>query len=108
LSRKQHKRFKNDKTKSSKNHEKVKRKLFKECQRLTNRVKDRNHKLSRKIVDKFDLIVYEDLKLKKMVEKRNAKDKKRKINKYTAKGLKEVSLKMISDFTIYKAKEAGK
>jgi putative transposase len=69
LSKKQQPRFKGDKTKFSKNHSKAKKKLVKECQRLTNRVKDRNHKITRRIVDKFDLIVYEDLKLKKMVER---------------------------------------
>ncbi|KLL02323.1 MAG: transposase IS605 [Mycoplasmataceae bacterium RC_NB112A] len=108
LSKKQQPRFKGDKVKFSKNHGKAKRKLVKECQRLTNRVKDRNHKLTRRIIDKFDLIIYEDLKLKKMVEKKNAKGKKRKISKYTAKGLQEVSLFQITNFTIYKAKEAGK
>ena len=108
LSRKQQPRFKEDKTKSSKNHGKAKKKLVKECQRLTNRVKDRNHKITRRIVDKFDLIVYEDLKLKKMTEKKNKQGKKRKISKYSVKGLKEASLSMIKDFSIYKAKEAGK
>ncbi|CAI2195741.1 20010_t:CDS:2, partial [Funneliformis geosporum] len=108
LSRKQQPRFKGDKTKISKKHERVKRKLVKECQRLTNRVKDRNHKITRRIVDKFDLIVYEDLKLKKMTEKKNKQGKKRKIGRYSVKGLKETSLSMIVDFSIYKAKEAGK
>ena len=46
--------------------------------------------------------------MKKMVEKKSVKGKKRKISKYTAKGLQEVSLSMIKDFSIYKAKEAGK
>ncbi|CAI2194194.1 18527_t:CDS:2 [Funneliformis geosporum] len=77
-----------DKTKLSKNHNKAKKKLVKECQRLTNRVKDRNHKITRRIVDKNDLIVYEDLKLKKMKEKKK-QGKKRKISKYSVKGLQE-------------------
>jgi putative transposase len=108
LSRKQQPRFKGDKTKSSKNHEKSKKKLVKECQLLTNRVKDRNHKITRKIVDKFNLVVYEDLKLKKMKEKKNKWGKKRKISKYSVKGLQEASLSQIANFTLYKAKEAGK
>jgi len=48
-------------------------------------MKDRNHKLSRKLVNVFDLIAYEDLKLKKMSEKKA--NQKRKINKYTVKSL---------------------
>ena len=69
------------------------------------RINDLNHKLSRKIVDKFDLIAYEDLKLSKAFEKQ---DKKRKFSKYTVEGLSRLR---IADFFAkldYKAKLKGK
>lgn len=72
---------------------------------MVRRINDRNHKLSKKIVDKFDLIAYEDLKLSKAFEKQ---DKKRKFSKYTVKGLSELR---IADFFAkldYKAKLKGK
>jgi len=69
-------------------------------------MKDRNHKLSRKLVNVFDLIAYEDLKLKKMSEKKP--NQKRKINKHTVKSLQQASLRMLGDFTTYKVQETGK
>ena len=39
-------------------------------------MKDRNHKLSRKLVDKFDLIGLEDLKSKAMTERKENKKRK--------------------------------
>jgi putative transposase len=69
-------------------------------------MKDRNHKLSRKLVNVFDLIAYEDLKLKKMSKKKP--NQKRKINKYTVKSLQQASLRMLGDFTTYKVQETGK
>ena len=69
-------------------------------------MKDRNHKLSRKLVNIFDLIAYEDLRLKKMSEKKP--NQKRKINKYTVKSLQQTSLRTLGDFVTYKVKETGK
>ncbi|WP_172575276.1 zinc ribbon domain-containing protein [endosymbiont GvMRE of Glomus versiforme] len=73
---------------------------------MVRRINDRNHKLSKKIVDKFDLIAYEDLKLSKAPEKKP--NQKRKFSKYTVKGLSELR---ISDFfakLTYKAEIKGK
>ncbi|CAG8557300.1 29284_t:CDS:2, partial [Racocetra persica] len=101
LSRKQHKRNEDDLTKNSKHFEKARLKLMKAFRKVVRRINDRNHKLSRKIVDKFDLIAHENLKLSKTFEK---KDNKRKFSKYTVKGLSELR---ISDFFAklnYKAK----
>jgi putative transposase len=88
--RKKHKRFKEDNTENSKNFKQAKLKLVREFKKISNRMKDRNHKLSRKLVNIFDLIAYEDLKLKKMSEKKP--NQKRKINKYTVKSLQQASL----------------
>ena len=74
---------------------------------MVRRINDRNHKLSRKIVDKFDLIAIEDLKLSKAFEKPKKKQK-RKFSKYTVKSLSELG---ISDFFAklkYKAEMKGK
>jgi len=106
MSRKQHKRFKDDNTENSKWFERVRLKLAHEFKKISNRMKDRNHKLSRKLVNVFDLIAYEDLKLKKMSKKKP--NQKRKINKYTVKSLQQASLRMLGDFTTYKVQETGK
>ena len=55
--------------------------------RVSNRMKDLNHKLSRKLVNKFDLIAFEDLNPSEMVKKVDKKGKKRKVGKYTADGM---------------------
>ncbi|CAI2194024.1 10383_t:CDS:2, partial [Funneliformis geosporum] len=105
LSRKQHKRNEEDLTEKSKNFEKARLKLMKAFRKVVCRINDLNHKLSKKIVDKFDLIAYEDWKLSKAFEK---KDKQRKFSKYTVKGLSELR---IADFFAkldYKAKLKGK
>ena len=106
MSRKKHKRFKENNSENSKGFERTRLKLAHEFKKISNRMKDRNHKLSRKLVNVFDLIAYEDLKLKKMSEKKP--NQKRKINKYTAKSLQQASLRMLGDFTTYKVQETGK
>ncbi|MEG7978454.1 MAG: transposase [Mollicutes bacterium UO1] len=55
--------------------------------RVSNRMKDLNHKLSRKLVNKFDLITFEKLNPGEMVKKVDEKGKKRKVKKYTADGM---------------------
>ena len=50
--------------------------------RISNRMKDLNHKLSRKLVNKFDLIAFEKLEPSKMVNKEN-----KKVGKYTRDGM---------------------
>lgn len=105
LSRKRQKRDEDDLTEKSKNFEKARLKLMKAFRRVVCRINDLNHKLSRKIVDKFDLIAYENLKLSKAFEKQ---DKKRKFSKYTIEGLSRLR---IADFFAkldYKAKLKGK
>jgi putative transposase len=105
LSRKQQKRNEDDLTKKSKNFEKTRLRLMKVFSKVVRRINDRNHKLSRKIVDNFDLMAYEDLKLSKAFEK---KDGERKFSKYTVEGLSKLR---IADFFAkldYKAKLKGK
>ncbi|MBC7121128.1 MAG: IS200/IS605 family element transposase accessory protein TnpB, partial [Candidatus Methanosuratus sp.] len=55
------------------------------------------HKLSRELVKGYDLIVFEDLKVKKMVK-----------NPYLAKSISDAGWNQLVSFTIYKAEEAGK
>ena len=50
--------------------------------RVSNRMKDLNHKLSRKLVNKFDLIAFEKLNPSEMVKKTN-----KKVGKYTRNGI---------------------
>jgi transposase len=50
-------------------------------------MKDLNHKLSRKLVNKFDLLAFEKLETSKMVKKVDEKRKRRKVGKYTADGM---------------------
>jgi len=105
LSLKKHRRSKDDKTKNSKHFEKARLKLMKAFRQVVRRINDRNHKLSRKITDKFDLIAYEIWKLSEAFEK---KDKKRKFTKYTVKGLSELGITDFFTKLDYKAKAKGK
>ncbi|CAG8449613.1 7713_t:CDS:2 [Cetraspora pellucida] len=50
------------KKQGSKNYQEKKLELARKHEKISNRMKDRNHKLSRKLVNKFDLIGLEDLK----------------------------------------------
>lgn len=71
--------------------------LAKKHEKITNQRKDTNHKISRRLVNKYDTIVFEDLFIKNMVK-----------NKHLAKSIHEVAWRQLVDFTTYKAEYAGK
>ena len=71
--------------------------LAKEWERVANRRKDLAHKISRKLVDNYDLIAFEDLNIQGMVK-----------NHHLAKSILDASWKTLIEFTSYKAEWAGK
>jgi len=64
--------------------------------KIRNQRKDFHHKLSRKLVDTYDLIVYENLKITNMVK-----------NHHIAKSISDAGWGQLMCFTEYKAEEAG-
>jgi putative transposase len=96
------------KIKRSNNWKKVKSEMTRMGKRVSNRMKDLNHKLSRKLVNKFDLIAFEDLNPSEMVKKVDEKGKKRKVGKWTADGMLKACWTQLAQFTTYKVKETGK
>ncbi len=58
---------------------------------------DFHQKLSKKLVEKYDFIAFEDLKIKNMMK-----------NHHLAKSISDVSWNMLQSFTAYKAECAGK
>ena len=85
------------KKKGSNNRNKQKIILAGIYRKVRNIRKDYLHKVSRKIVDDYDLIVFEDLQIKNMVK-----------NHCLAKSIHDVSWGMLINFVTYKAEEAGK
>lgn len=83
--------------KGSNRRRKAVRLLAKKHEQIANQRKDRNHKISRILVDRYDLIVFENLNIKGMVK-----------NKHLAKSIHEVAWKQLIEFTTYKAENAGK
>ena len=71
--------------------------LAKKHEQIANQRADTNHKISRKLVEQYDLIVFEDLNINGMVK-----------NKHLAKSIYEVAWKQLIEFTQYKAENAGK
>ena len=71
--------------------------LARKHEQIANQRKDTNHKVSRTLVDNYDLIVFEDLNVQGMVK-----------NKHLAKSIHEVAWKQLVNFTTYKAEYAGK
>lgn len=85
------------KKKGSKNRRRAVIKLEKAHRRVRNQRLDFNHKLSRNLVNNYDLIVYEDLKIRNMVK-----------NHYLAKSISDASWGMLNQMLVYKAEDAGK
>lgn len=85
------------KKKGSNNRNKQKIKLNKVYTKVKNVRNDYIHKVSRLLVDKYDLIVFEDLNIKDMVK-----------DSYLSKSIHDASWKTLINFTTYKAEEAGK
>lgn len=77
---------------------KHKKSLSKIKRKIANRRKDFNHKLSRKLVDKYDVLVLEDIDLNEL------KTDNSNINRTYA----DVAIGQFRNFLIYKAENAGK
>jgi len=94
---KKHQRRVSRKKKGSKNNRRSVIKLEKVHRKVRNQRLDFNHKLSRNLVNKFDLIAYEDLKIRNIVK-----------NHYLAKSISDASWGTLNRLIVYKAEEAGK
>lgn len=85
------------KVKGSNNRRKANVRLSKAYRKLTRQRNDYLHKVSRYLVEKFDLIAFEDLKIRNMAQNHN-------LSKHILDGAWD----MLYRFTSYKAEEAGK
>lgn len=101
--KKQQERELDKKKKGEENWKKKNLELAEKHKKISNQMKNRNHKLSRKLVNKFNLIAYENLKVKEITERKE--NKERKINRLV-KGIIRASWYQQSLF--YKEKEASK
>ena len=84
------------KKKGSENRKKQKTVVAKTHRKIRNQRSDFNHKVSRELVKRYDLIVFEDLKVKNMVK-----------NPYLAKSILDAGWNQLVNFTTYKAEWAG-
>ncbi len=89
-------RRKDRKVKGSYNRHKQNRKMARVHRKIRNQRKDFHHKLSRKLVDSYDLIVYEKLRITNMAK-----------NHHLAKSISDAGWGQLMHFTEYKAEEAG-
>ncbi len=89
-------RRKDRKVKGSNNRHKQNRKVARLHRKIRNQRKDFHHKLSRTLVDTYDLIVYENLTITNMVK-----------NHHVAKSISDAGWGQLMCFTEYKAEEAG-
>jgi len=85
------------KKKGSTNRKKQKIEVAKVHRTIRNQRKDFHHKLSCELVERYDLIVFEDLKIRNMVK-----------NRYLAKSISDAGWDELVSFTTNKAEEAGK
>ena len=84
------------KKKGSANRKKQKLGVQKVHRKISNQRKDFHHKLSNELVRNYDLIVFEDLKIRNMVK-----------NKYLAKSISDAGWGQLVSFVTYKVEEAG-
>ncbi len=84
------------KKKGSNNRNKQNRKVAQVHRKIRHQRKDFHHKLSRKLVDSYDLIVYENLRITNLVK-----------NPHLAKSISDAGWGQLMCFTEYKAAEAG-
>jgi putative transposase len=89
-------RRKDRKLKGSSNRHKQNRKVARLHRKIRNQRKDFHHKLSRKLVDAYDLIVYEQLTITNLVK-----------NPHLSKSISDAGWRQLMCFTEYKAEEAG-
>jgi putative transposase len=87
---------KDRKKKGSNNRHQQNRKVAQLHRKIRHQRKDFHHKLSRKLVDSYDLIVYENLTITNMVK-----------NHHLAKSISDAGWGQLMWFTKYKAEEAG-
>jgi putative transposase len=85
------------KKKGSRNREKAKRELQHVHDHVANQRKDHQHKVSRSLVDRYDLICMEDLQVKGMMK-----------NHRLAKSIANASWGKLGTYLQYKAQNAGK
>ena len=85
------------KKKGSNSRKKQREKVAKLHKKIYNQRNDFLHKESRKLVDAYDLIVFEDLKIKNMVK-----------NSRLSKSISDASWGKFIDLTTYKAESAGR
>ena len=84
------------KEKASNNQEKQRIKVARLHRKVRNQRKDLHHKISRKLVKKYDLVVFENLTIRNMVR-----------NPHFAKSIADAGWGQLIRFTQYKAEEAG-
>jgi len=92
------------KKKGSNRRNKIKQLLSKTFEKVTNQRNDFLHKLSHWLINKYDLICYEDLKVKEMLQIENPKYMKRNINR----SINDVAWSKFIGMLLFKAEEAGK
>ena len=85
------------KTLGSNNRNKQRLRVGRIHRKISNQRKDFNHKLSMKLVNAYDVIVFEQLQIKNMVR-----------NSRLAKSILDAAWGQLIQFTNYKAEEAGK
>ena len=85
------------KEEGSENRKKQKTIVVRVHRKIRNQRSDFNHKLSRKLVTNFDLIAFEDLRIKNMLK-----------NHHLAKSISDAGWNQLQNFTSYKAAEAGR
>jgi putative transposase len=85
------------KKKGSSNRKRQRLEVQRVHRKISNQRKDYHHKLSNKLVRDYDLIVFEDLKIRNMVK-----------NRYLAKSISDAGWGQLVSYVTYKAEEAGK
>ena len=85
------------KKKGSENRKKQRNKVARVHRKIRNQRKDFAHKTSRMLVNRFDLIAFENLNIKGMVR-----------NHHLAKSIADAGWYQLQSFTAYKAEDAGK
>ncbi len=94
---KKQQRIVSKKKKGSNRRKKAVYQLAKLHEKVANKRKDTAHKVSRKLVDQYDMLVFEDLNIQRMVK-----------DKEYAKGLADSAWRQLIGFATYKAANAGK
>ncbi len=89
-------RWHSRKKQKSNNRRKSRLRIAKLHEKISNQRKDFLHKLSRKLVSKFQLVAFEELNIKGMIK-----------NKYLSRSISDASWAKLLQYILYKAEEAG-